>query len=178
MLIGLGYKARSGKDTVARHLRDYHRFTHTWFAQPLKAAVEQLFGLSREQTYGDLKEVPDAFWQDTPRNILQRFGTECMRKGYRDDFWVKVMQRKIYSWKPTIEDVVISDVRFPNEAQAVKDWDGQLWLIDRPGNAGAGPHASETALDGWKGWDHVIVNDGAIGQLLDEVDELMERLGR
>jgi len=163
MIIGLGFQARSGKDTVADFLVENHSFTKIAFADALKEGAAVIFGLDHDQLYGDKKDVVDEFWEDTPRNILQKMGTECMRRGYRDDLWVKCVERAIrlheLNW-------VITDVRFPNEAEAIKKWGGFLARVDRP-EAGlkseaAKLHASETAMINYEGWDYVLTNDGTL----------------
>ena len=74
---------------------------------------------------------------------------------------------------PEQRDWVITDVRFPDEAQAIKDWGGVLWRVDRPGLVGGDGHASETAMDDYRGWDEVIVNDGTIAELRAKVGRLL-----
>ena len=57
-LIGLTGKARSGKDTVANYLFNQHGYTRIAFADPVKLAAQQVFGLTHEQTWVEgLKEV-------------------------------------------------------------------------------------------------------------------------
>jgi hypothetical protein len=179
MIIGLGFQARSGKDTVAQHLHTKKAFVQVAFADALKEGARAIFGLTDEQLYGDLKGEVDGFWDDTPRNILQKMGTECMRRGYRDDLWVKCVER-VVKRNPDL-DFVISDVRFPNEAAAVKEWGGVLVRIDRPADSelsdAAKLHASETSMVDFDGWDHVIDNSGGLVDLYTEVEDLMQELG-
>lgn len=178
LLVGLGYKARSGKDTVASHLVNHHGFQKIAFADALKDAARCIFSLTQEQMYGDDKERLDPFWQDTPRNILQKLGTECLRRGYRDDVWIKAAFRKMQQvggdrW-------VITDVRFPNEAYAVMKAGGYLVRVDRDealrAQIGTTSHASETALDVFVRWDDVIQNNGTLNQLRYSVDSMMRGL--
>ena len=64
--------------------------------------------------------------------------------------------------------VVIDDVRFPNEVEMIQRLGGKVIRIDRPGPAES-THASEIELDGFDGWDGVIVNDGTLGELEEKV---------
>lgn len=171
MIIGLGYKKGSGKDTVADFLVRNHGFTKLSFADPLKAAAREIFGFDQEQLYGSKKEELDPFWKDTPRNVLQKVGTDCLRKGYRDDIWIKALLRKIEPGK----DYVIPDVRFPNEAHAVKNAGGHLWRIDRATGPAVDTHESETAMDSFEGWGRTIYNHGTISDMLYVVDGLVSR---
>lgn len=188
MIIGLGYKARSGKDTVAAILSSYggeydeaSTIRVAAFADTLKAACGAIFGLDKEQLYGATKEVPDPFWGDTPRRILQLVGTECLRRGYRDDVWITALQRRIRCGDLAgAKHVVVTDCRFPNELAAIKEWGGVTVRIDRPMGPGATGgvtgHSSETALDGAE-WDHVIDNSGTLVELHAQVTRLARQLG-
>lgn len=177
MIIGLGYKARSGKDTVGGFLETEYSFYRTSFALPLKNAAREIFGLNQEQLFGGLKEVEDPFWKDTPRNILQLLGTECLRRGYADDVWIRACQRRIQGET----DVVITDVRFPNEADAILSWGGVVVNVERPYSEAYAlvktkKHQSEIAMENFGAWDYVLENDGTLCDLYKKVDVMMEHL--
>jgi hypothetical protein len=82
-----------------------------------------------------------------------------------DDVWVDAL----YSDHKDAAGLVVTDVRFPNEAEAVAKRGGVMIRVERPG---VGPtkdkhgraHVSETALDDWP-FDHVLVNDGSVDDL-------------
>jgi hypothetical protein len=174
-VIGLGFKARAGKDEVANHLVRNHGFTRVAFADLLKEACGTIFGLSRDQLYGSLKETEDPFWGCSPRHILQTVGTECLRKGFSDDVWVRALERKIQQ-NPGV-DYVVSDVRFVNEAEMCLRLGGSLYRIERPGHseltATTAVHASETQLLNFDKWTGIVVNDGTLEDLYEKVDELL-----
>lgn len=176
MIIGLGYKARSGKDTIAEFLaREYH-FHHTAFSHSLKEAARVIFGLTDAQLYGDEKEKLDLFWDDSPRRILQLLGTECVRKGYRDDVWIKSVARRIFGHREHAHGHwVISDVRFPNEARAIQSWGGIVVRVDRDNrdSMANAAHASELAMNSFTAWDDVIENHGTFEQLEEQVISLL-----
>ena len=163
-LVGLGYRKRAGKDSVAKFMVEDHGFTTLAFAGPLKEAAKIIFGWTDEHVYGDLKEVVDPYWGFSPRWALQHMGTEAMRKNIDDQIWVKATMRKVKPLLDAGQKVVITDVRFPNEAQAIIDAGGELWRIDRPGLEPA-THASETAMDGYEHWHQTVHNDGALSDL-------------
>ena len=171
MIIGFNGPARAGKDTAARTLIYRYGFRRLAFADALKQAAKIIFGLTDAQVYGDdLKEVADPFWGASPRDIMQRLGTECLRQGYADDVWIKALFRQV---EPH-ENYVITDVRFPNEADEVKRWGGRVIRIERPGALGETMvHASETAMRGYD-FDGVIVNDGTPEELARKVTSLVE----
>ena len=179
-IIGLGYKAGAGKDTVASILAERDTYTMS-FADPLKQAARVVFELTDEQLYGRHKESLDKFWNTTPRSILQRLGTEAMRQTFGPDIWIRVMRRKIDKVRETYKDVestiVIPDVRFTNEAEAIHAWGGVVWRIDR-NSAGAKNgeplHKSEHELDNWQGWDAVIDNNGTLTDLRTTIVNLLD----
>lgn len=169
MIIGLMGKSGSGKDATASWLCTHYGFARLAFADPLKLGAKHIFSLNDSQLWGAEKDVVDPFWGMTPAQILQRMGTECMRDGFSTDLWVKALLRQIVPGDHT----VITDVRFPNEAQAVLDWGGVLVRVVRPGYASKrAPHASETALDNWPA-DRKLVNSGTITDLRNAVDDML-----
>jgi hypothetical protein len=175
MIIGLGYKARSGKDTAAAYLRDHFGFVPVAFADALKRACAEIFGLSHEQLYGDQKEVEDVYWRDTPRNILQKVGTECLRHGYADDVWIHALGRKVKNNPET--RWIVTDVRFPNEANAIRDWGGRVVLVSRPSapKPATDKHASETAMDAYTGWDYTLDNSSDLPSFYANVEVMMKQ---
>lgn len=174
LIIGFGHKRRRGKDLcgeiACRLLREQDRpVRQDWFAASLKEMARVVFGFSQEQLYGNLKFEVDPFWGFTPRWALQVGGTEAMRNVFGEDIWVKTLERRALA-DPS--SVVISDMRFPNEVDAIHRLGGLAIRVDRPAellppatSPDEDQHLSETALDGYDGWDGVILNDGSIEQL-------------
>lgn len=154
--------------------------TQDSFAAPIKDVVASLFGWSRTALEGDTpesrawREMADPWWAErlgiaglTPRWALQRVGTEAMRQGVHADVWVAAMERRLQLAEGR---VVVSDVRFANEAAAIRAAGGVLVRVVRPGCEAAG-HASETSTaDVCE--DVLLCNDGTLEQLLERVDEL------
>jgi hypothetical protein len=113
----------------------------------------------------------------TVRQLLQELGTEVMRKGLHENVWVNALMAdyrfpKLSQYNPS--HWIVTDVRFPNEAQAIQDQSGLLLRIERPGIP-LSDHASETALDEYP-FMHVIVNDGDLNDLINKVRKLMTEL--
>jgi hypothetical protein len=173
MLIGVSGKKRAGKDTAGKFLVEDHGFKAMAFAEPLKEAAKIIFGWTEEHVNGRLKEVIDPFWGFSPRWALQHMGTEAMRKVIDDQIWVKATMRKALPLVKAGGNVVITDVRFPNEANAIREAGGQLWRVERQGLE-TSDHASETALDDFGPWDKVIENHGTIANLYTSVFEAMK----
>lgn len=173
MLIGIIGLAGSGKTLIAKHLVDHRDYTRTRFADPLKRMLRDGLGLSQEEVDGDLKMTPNpTFGGRTPRYLMQTLGTEWGRKRVTHDIWVNLWKRDVLAIKG---DVVVDDVRFPNEAQAIRDLGGVLWRVDRPGLV-TGNHPSES-VQAQIQEDVLISNATTIAGLLRSVDHLLNGRG-
>jgi hypothetical protein len=174
MIVSFGFRARSGKDEAGKYLQKHFGFTQAAFADKLKQAVMLIFELSREQVYGDLKEIIDPRWNDTPRNILQKMGTECMRNGYAKDIWVRALEMRIRR-EGIHNDWCMTDVRFVEEAEAVQLWGGFVVQVVRPNAPGiaTAQHASEISMRRWNGWDYTLDNSGDLPQLYANIEVMM-----
>ncbi|MGV6876769.1 deoxynucleotide monophosphate kinase family protein [Pseudochelatococcus sp. B33] len=163
MIIGLTGLAGSGKTTAAHRLIDVHGFTRHPMAGPLKAMLHSL-GLDETHTDGPLKEVPcELLGGRTPRYAMQTLGTEWGRNTICPRLWIE-------RWHATLPkgNVVVDDVRFGDEAAAVRAYGGIVVRIERPGLE-AGAHVSERMdFDA----DHVIANGGPLAQLYHEIDRI------
>lgn len=131
-LIGLtGYRG-TGKDTVADVLIT-HGFQRYALASPLKSALMLMFDLSADAF--DNRGIKEAVVEDigcSPRYLAQTLGTEWGRRCIADDLWVRVMRRKIRPLLREARGVVVSDVRFDNEARAIHELGGVVVRVRRP----------------------------------------------
>lgn len=155
-MIGLYSPApQSGKTTIAEALvaRGWQRVR---FAGPLKAMLATMLaevGEDRETVTrmieGDLKELAaDALGGETPHWAMQTLGTEWGRKLIHPDIWVRLFLRRAVQLRRQGYPVVCDDLRFANEAAAIRAAGGALVRIERPGVGGSAGHASEGALEG------------------------------
>lgn len=95
------------------------------------------------------------------RRLLQVLGTEVGRNTLGPDVWVHAWRRRVVALGSAC--VVAADVRFPNEAAAIRDAGGEVWWIDRPG-LGPSSHASERSI-GPDDCDAVVMNLGGVDDL-------------
>lgn len=148
-LIGITGLAGSGKDTVANHLVEVHGFVKMAFVTPLKETLARLFDLSRDQLYDiKQKEEVDERYGVTPRWLMQYIGTDVCRNLY-SSIWVDLLLReykRIHA--PVHQSVVVSDVRFVNEAVAIRAAGGKVWRVVCPDN----PRMKAGAFGG--NWEH------------------------
>ena len=208
MIIGICGFIGSGKDTAADYLVNVHGFRRESFANSLKDAVAQVFGWDRTMLEGrtahsrEWRDQVDTWWAErlgipglTPRWVLQQWGTEVCRRSFHDDIWIASLENKL---RTSRDDVVISDCRFPNEIQAIKqaggivvrvvrgtepEWYGAAVSQNRGPNGNSnwalsgrkleqlGIHASETA---WVGttFDAVLDNNSTLEDLYQQVKKL------
>jgi hypothetical protein len=178
MIIGLSGYARSGKDTAADRLVDLHMFKRYSFASPMKEAMYKLNPIVSSDALGNFryKDLVDSYGLDQAkdshpeiRRLLQVFGTEVGRDMFGSNFWVDLTLNSIKEDK-----VVISDVRFKNEANAIKSIGGQVWRINRHGIGPVTNHSSEIDLDDYE-FDHIIDNDYSVADLNNMVDMLLDK---
>jgi hypothetical protein len=176
MIIGLSGYARSGKDTVADHLVSTYDFAQYSFAASMKEAMYRLnpivhsdnIGTFRYQGLVDVYGL-DKVKEEYPevRRLLQVFGTEVGREMFGENFWVDLVLDNIKSFH-----TVISDVRFVNEADAIKNEGGVVWRVNRMGIGPVTGHSSETALDNYN-FDAIIDNNSDMLSLYKNVDSLI-----
>lgn len=190
-LIGVSGRKRSGKDTFAARLIADHGFTKVAFAEPMRAmlkAQDPIVDWIGDDVRIDpihLTDVlgPDDDWETAKelpevRRLLQALGTEAGRAILGENVWVDAAFRVVDSIPGP---VVITDVRFPNEADFVERWPGSVTYglfvrVHRPGLPQNDLHPSETALD-----DRIanvrVINDGTIADLHRAADAIASQLG-
>lgn len=175
-LIGLTGKARSGKDTIAAYLWHSAGFTRIAFADPLKLAAQNIFGLTDGQTWDDeLKEVVIDRIGLSPRQIFQKLGN-TMRNVFGEDVWVKRWLIGYDLFKDS-DDIVATDVRFDNEAELVRSLGGIIVEVRRgTGLVGStGDDVSEHGIGTLP--DVIIENDGTLDDLYAQVEGVLRRIG-
>jgi hypothetical protein len=158
-VILIGHKKRQGKDTLAEMLAEITGGQIIRFADPMKEILSDTFGLQQEELeYAKNRglrirhDVRDGGYKQTYREVLQRFGTEAMKKQFGEDVWANLAVENTHDCAADV--VIIPDLRFTTVN------------IVRPGVDHIDGHESETELDGFA-YDHVITNDGTLDDLRD-----------
>jgi len=208
MIVGITGLIGSGKDTIAEYLITQHGFKKLSFAASLKDAVAAVFGWDRNLLEGTTpegrvwREQVDQWWAKklnmphlTPRWVLQYWGTEVCRHGFHNDIWVASLENQL---RQTKDNTVITDCRFINELDAIKNADGVTVRVSRgpdpewysdaiaynsgPHNMGwalsrdrlqkAGIHASEYSSVGLT-YDYVVDNNGTLIDLHSKIEKIV-----
>lgn len=187
-IIGLTGYARVGKDTVGKILVDHHGFRRVGFADKLKDLAEALDPTLTVATpeegddgtvlrasvsellscFGSWEGIKDEFPE--ARKFLQTLGVAA-RDHLGSDVWVNAALADL---KPD-EDVVVTDCRFPNEAQAIHNLGGVVLRVHRPGIKPANGHVSETPLPA-ELVDATVNNDGSLDKLAVNLDLVLRYL--
>lgn len=162
-----------GKTEVARLLAEQHGFTVVKLAKTLKSMVTVMLhdlgiplGELHRYIEGDLKEVVIPQLGVSPRYLFQTLGTEWGRQLVHKKVWTTIAVARCKAELDRGRDVVVDDMRFPNEFEALhEEAGGTMVRITRPGIVVvSGGHPSEGLLDDTK-FDYELVNDGTLEEL-------------
>lgn len=177
-IIGLTGLAGSGKDSV-RALLEQHGYTGLAFADPIRDMLRTLFtatGTSTEYMLDRaLKEERIPNIGTSYRVLAQTLGTEWGRS-IDPNFWLRITGATIDA---SLQDsfgpvqIVISDVRFPNEADFIRQRGGQIWHVVRPGTQPVRAHESEAHALTIPA-DYTILNNGTLADLQGTVLRALE----
>ena len=176
-LVGLTGYAGSGKDTFAKSLRLRGGYERVGFADAVKEMAlvldpyilvgskigkgydfVLLSDIVRQVGWDEAKKIGDV------RVYLQKLGTEAVRDIINKDAWVMAAQAKIWPLITEGTNVVVTDVRFQNEADLIRSWGGKVFRVTRPGFEPVNDHISDTGVD-TIAVDGVVSNSGSIDDL-------------
>jgi len=170
MIIAFTGKKYSGKDTCSDILVSKYGFIKKSFAEPVKKACKNIFLLTENQVNGTEKEVLDGRWGCSPRVIMQKVATELFRDELKkhinipESIWIYGM--RLFLQQNKDKNIVISDLRFPDEAKMIKEFGGVIISLHRNNDNQPDNHPSENYnILG----DYCIDNNG-------DVDTLKENL--
>lgn len=168
MIIGLTGYAQSGKDTVANILVENYGYKRVAFADKIREYLYETNpmydSIVGEPLFVKAKVDRDG-WEEAKksphiRRLLQTSGVAA-RKVFGENFWVHQAMKDIAEGHPNI---VVTDVRFINEANTLRLNGAQIWRIKRLGVEAVNGHVSETELDGYP-VDQIFVNNGTVEDL-------------
>ena len=181
--IGLAGKAGSGKNTIAQHICYSQSLWQFSFASTIKNMICAL----RDQRVGYLswiesgKEDPIPGMNLSYRELMQSLGD--WGRNHHPEFWIDALVCS-YAYKNADrgmligpdEWAVITDVRFENEANWIRNQGGVIWHIERKLTPNVRNHVSEAGIQKKSG-EAIITNDGSPEMLIDQVNFHLLRLG-
>jgi hypothetical protein len=185
MIIGLAGYAGAGKDTVGNILIEKHGYRRIAFADkvrglaydinPIIDGKQRLQNIVEEIGWDEAKQHPEV------RRVLQDTGL-AGRNFLGEDIWIwEALGETIFNegamgnpmeekeQGSIKENIVITDVRFENEARFIKDFGGVVWQIVREGVSPVNDHISETDLIGFN-FDKTLTNNGDLENLEAQID--------
>ena len=193
MIIGLHGKIGAGKDATCEIMRYFlYRNAETFsfeewsmsggfsnwrnvkISHRLKEIVSMLTGYTMEQIEDrSLKDAPIKTWKDshvTLRTVMNEVGTEIARK-LNPDIWI---MSTFSTYDENEDDWIITDVRFPGEADYIRNKGGIIIDIKRDIDYQTVnyDHLTETAMNDYS-YDYVIDNNGSIEDLKEEVKKIL-----
>jgi hypothetical protein len=203
LLIGLGHKAKNGKDTVADAIKAAYGMhldiRLMSFADPLRQEVREaakaLFEIVHPGSPYDAQvglyllcghyNLPfeenapvDKDYPDGKQRVLHQFWGTDLRRAQDPEYWTKKAIERIQAYKADGADaVVLRDMRFKNEGAVVKELGGWTWKVSRLQWVSDVPqHISETELDDYPFDLHTGVRDGELELLKDMACDVFKRL--
>lgn len=184
MIVGLAGPKRSGKDSVAGILALNYGFTCIAYALPIKAALMSLFGWTQDHVNGPYKDAIDPNWGISPRQAMQSlgdWGRDTLPQTFPEfssttgsGLYVDRLKR-IIEGNPDVENWVVTDIRFDDEAEAVIELGGTIVEVIRPDIVKDDPHKSEAGVSPIY-ISFSIYNGEEIEDLNQEVHNLYRRL--
>jgi hypothetical protein len=180
-VIGFGHRSRMGKNTCAEmlaiNIRNNGKTVEiTSYAKDLKEACYIMFkgfGLQRAEFY-ELKEnehlrdikLPDI--NMTPVEIWVKVGTTLIREQMHDETWIR---STLYERR--VDYLIISDVRFMNEVNAIWDLNGKVIKVSNSRTPYKNTKA-DNALADFRDWNYYIDNDQGLLKLENLMKQLYE----
>lgn len=182
-VIGLLGRKRSGKDSSGDYLISKYNFTRYAFADPIKDILKIMFDFSSNQLNDDKEKIDDR-WNVSPREVLQKFGTEMCRHDLEkylpkiketmnnETIWIKLF--RIFYEKNKDKDIIITDVRFLDEINAIRSIGGKIVKIERD-NLEYDGHSSEKDIDNYDESliDYKIDNNYTFDDLYSQIDTII-----
>lgn len=200
MIIAISGKIGSGKNTVANLVAKYLTNTsktivHKYFAFKLKKIVEIITGIEMKQSFwnnyfsngitdfsSEAKNIFIAEFNMTIGQMLQKIGTDVFRDHFDREIWIKALFADYDQFEHSNSIWIITDVRFLNEVQKIKELDGILIKVNRfeknidEFSKRDKQHASEIELDDCQDFDFVIDNNSTLEDLEENVKQIITNI--
>jgi hypothetical protein len=165
--------AGAGKSTATKYLVEQHGYTLVKFAGPLKDMLRAI-GLGEGDIEGADKELSNSLLCDkSPRHAMQTLGERWGRECIGEDFWINLWRDSVDRIVSAAGRVVCDDLRYPNEAKAIRRLGGDIYKIEGRGGI-AGGHVSEK---GCGDEDLTVANTGSVDELYGKIEEALRRYG-
>jgi len=186
MILGLNGLKGSGKDTVAAYLIKEYGFERRAFADPMKKSMAAFLGVDFHMIEQWKNDLHIKIVVEDDRNPSKHIAEKNFRTGVQDyaedghrgvfgqNFWLDWTLPKdaFYSGRK----IVVTDVRYPNEAMRIHNCDGFVVNIVRPDLTSDDSHKSEQPLEN-REIDFKLVNDETLDVLFLRTENMLVHLG-
>jgi hypothetical protein len=170
-----------GKSTVADIIKKYD-YTELTFAGPVKE-IGLILGFDYKNLYGSQEDKLELnkFWGVSGREFMQKFATNIMRDELSNHInmnmdgktiWVRLCEKKILNLLEQNKKILVSDGRFPDEINMIKNLGGIIIKINRKNKYDI-QHQSESYIDKLKA-DFIINNDGTLEELEENIIKIIQ----
>jgi hypothetical protein len=178
-VLAIGGLAGSGKSAATEQAMATGDWERLRFSAPLKAMLRAFYdavGATPEEIErrieGDLKELPDPYLNgQTPRYAMQTLGEEWGRQLIDPELWVSRWNERARALTGAGVNVLCEDLRYANEADAIRSRGGTIVVLKRNNHKDVGTHPSETLN---YSADYVIDNNGTLSELHRNMAEFVE----
>ena len=171
----------SGKSTLANIFKDKYGYEELTFAGPVKE-IGLILGFEQQDLYGTQEEKIQInnFWGVSGREFMQKFATDIMRNELSKyinmnmdgkTIWVRLCEKKILQMLKENKKILISDGRFPDEIEMIKNHGGKILKIIRK-TSYQKEHESEKYISQLNG-DINIDNNGTLIDLEKTINKIM-----
>ena len=179
-IIAMAGLAQTGKSTASNYLVNQHGFAPLTLAGTIKYLIATMLGEDVEWIEDNKTSIHPVIEEIAPganitvRKLLQTLGTEWGRNQLHPDIWINDVLRDIPWFKEQeYPGVVITDLRFENEATAVRKAGGVICHILRPDAIELAAHPSESGI-AIHGSDYIIHNELNLRYLQDMTDRMLK----
>ena len=179
MIIGFTGLKQSGKSTASAFLQGQYGFVNLNFKSAMIEEIKKNFPTFLEAEANTHKCSVDDLFTSKPgsfRQFLQNYGTE-LRRGFDSNYWVnRWLATANKLWMSDQKNIVVDDVRFLNEAEAIRIAGGKIIRIVRKGQDTPDSHSSETEMAFIKPDQTIEVGEGEVVLLCDKLKEAYDNL--
>jgi len=169
-IIGLTGQPFNGKDTAARYLADAHGFYPIAFADPLRAGLKAMLGLTDDDFSPERKERVIHWLGKTPVQLLESLGTAWGQTELYRQVWCDRAVHTMTALLDSKRRFVFTDIRFVHEAKMLQQFDGKLLRIVRPG----APRSARAGCASFQEQMRLVADADVVAESVAELHEALD----
>lgn len=163
-------KARSGKDTIADMIYGYYKnkkVIKLSYSYYLKDYAKRIIGWNGSD-------------ETKPREFLQKLGIELIKNKINEHFLINRLCDDVKVFSYFYDVIIITDARLIDEIEIPKKIFSNISVINVIRNIDnkltneQQKHITETGLDDYNGYDHVVENNGTYNELQTKIKNIIE----